>query len=95
MMFGISTTALLNWTARPYIVAARQADKPGSLEVDTLTLFGGIKKHTIDTTKAELVDGYPPFSNFRVAGTAFYMDAAKLQPADGLDHLREILNKSS
>lgn len=73
MTIGVSTTLILHWLMKGYVINMYFDPKSENLRVYTLTMFAGKRCHTFHLSEAGPPENIAAFSTFQAKGKSFFM----------------------
>ena len=73
MTIGVSTTLILHWLMKGYVIDMYFDPKSENLRVYTLTMFAGKRCHTFHLSEAGPPENIAAFSTFQAKGKSFFM----------------------
>ena len=73
MLIGISTTLILHWLMKGYVIKMYYDPKSEHLRVYTLTMFAGKRGHTFHLSEAGPPESLAAFSTFQAQGKSYFM----------------------
>jgi transmembrane protein 70 len=79
MTIGVSTTLILHWLMKGYVIEMYFDPKSENLRVYTLTMFAGKRCHTFHLSEAGPPENIAAFSTFQAKGKSFFMHAEVME----------------
>lgn len=82
MTVGISTTLILHWLMKGYVIEMYFDPKSERLRVHTLTMLAGKRCHTFHLSEAGPPESITAFSTFRAQGKSYFMHTEVMENKD-------------
>lgn len=79
MLIGISTTLILHWLMKGYVIEMHFDPKSEHLRAYTLTMLAGKRRHTFHLSDAGPPENIAAFSTFQANGKSFFMHSEVME----------------
>ena len=79
MTIGVSTTLILHWLMKGYVIEMYYDPNSENVRVYTLTMFAGKRCHTFHLSEAGPPENIAAFSTFQAKGKSFFMHAEVME----------------